>query len=404
MNTHAASTPKRAFLWAAGLSTALAVLNHGYLLREHYQLHFGESSGQGLCNVSETFNCAAVSASSYAQFLGVPMALWGLLVNLALLGLIAWTPFVDDVKRAAHRRNLLTLSGAVALASIVMGAISSFVIQRYCPMCILAYVLSFVTFITLWLGVPKPAPGKSAALTAPRTSAKDFVPLLVVLAVVFVAANIANDQLAKSYGATNIDRLVKDAVADWQAAPKHDIKTFEPLVKGAAPEAAKMSITEFADFRCIHCRHAAPVLKAFVQSHPDVRIEFQAWPLDGECNTSMKQANGASCLLARAVYCANKQNKGWAAHDWVFENMEKWGSVDQIKGGIPELATAIGASSADLETCASAPETKDAIEKQAAVGTSLSLTGTPSIFVNGKKLPAGQSLPVLNEVYRQLAK
>ena len=56
-----------------------------------------------------------------------------------------------------------------------------------------------------------------------------------------------------------------------------------------------------------------------------------------------------------------------------------------VTGLIGDIARAAGTPADELSKCADAPETKAAIEKGAAAGTALSISGTPTIYVNGKK-------------------
>lgn len=387
----------KTFFWAAAAAALLAVFDHGYLLSEYVKFQYGGASGEGLCNISETFSCAAVSASKYSAFLGVPMALWGLVANLVLVLLFLYYPMSEN--KTAARRNLLLVASLIAASSLVMAAISSFLISRYCPFCIVAYVLSFVCLGLLWMALPKQAPSVSGS----AFKFSDLTPVLVLGGIAFIAGFVVNDQIAVSYGMRDMAPMVRDAIEGWRTNSQLQFQTVEPLAIGAAPDKAKMTIVEFADFRCIHCKHAAPVLKAFTNAHSDVRLEFQTWPLDGECNTSITQRNGASCLLARTVFCAQKiSGKGWQAHDYVFANFERWIHVDAIRGGIKDLATAIAAPMDQLNSCADSPEMKTQIEKMAAVGTSLNMQGTPMIVANGKKLPNGQIMPILKAAYESL--
>ncbi len=375
---------------------------HAYLLNHHFALKFGAASGPSLCDLSSTFNCSAVSASRFAEFLGVPLALWGLTANGLLLLLTLWFPLTDDEKRPAARRNLLIVAGAIALASVVMGGISAFALSQFCLFCIFTYGLSFLSFGLLWKGLPHHAPEMI------RVSLSDFSSLAVLGAIALGGTFIARDHLAASYSggtsdsAREMQLFAQEKVAQWKATPPRSIQTIDPLVLGAPAEQAKMTIVEFADFRCIHCKQASPTLKAFVSSRPDVRLEFQPWPLDGECNTAVPQPNGVSCMLARVAWCAEKKAaKGWLAHDWIFEQ-EIFKTTSEVEENLDRLASSAGLNSTELKDCVNSEESKSAIRSISDVGTSLNLQGTPSIFVNGALLPAGQSLPVLTEAYQAL--
>ncbi|CAN5518644.1 hypothetical protein BH10BDE1_BH10BDE1_14280 [soil metagenome] len=373
-------------------SAIAAALIHGYLLKSHYDLHYGEVSGSLMCDISSRFSCSAASASRWAEFLGVPMALWGLLANVAFVTLAAWDPLTEGEGRPANRTGLLVISGVLALASVVMGVISLTSLNTMCPFCLVTYVLSLVTLAGTWMGY-KPGLKLTFKLT--------FVGVVFAFG---ISAFILNDQLRSGY-TDGQDTGLRTAAAlqDWQQNPKLEIAETDPLSLGPSRAEAKMLIAEFADFRCIHCKLAAAPIKAFVNSHPDVRLEFYSWPLDGECNSSIQQANGASCLLARTVWCArNKAQKGWEAHEQVFTRFEEWKSTDAVRAGFDSLAKAIGMPAEDLKACADSDVAKSAILAQARLGSSLNIKGTPAIYVNGKLLPAGSSIPSLSAVYGTL--
>jgi protein-disulfide isomerase/uncharacterized membrane protein len=402
-------TYRRQLLWLAVVSVIAAIATHGYLLMHHYELKFGGDIGNSLCNFSEKFNCANVAASRFSELFGIPMALWGATTHIALLVLLTLHTFIDtnDIKkRLASRRNILILSGGIALTSLIMGGISAFVLHQGCPFCILTYILSFITFGSLYLSTAdtsNPLVRETSSLFP--FEIRDGTPLAIMAGLILIVSLVADSQFRKSYGFTEtntLNQFVQSSINEWQSSPVRQIQTISPLTKGAAVEGAIMTIVEFADFRCIHCQHAAPAIKAFVASHPDVRLEFQVWPLDGECNSAIPHNNGASCLLARIVYCANAADKGWLGHDVAFSHREEFGSVDLVRSKIPQLSQEIGISTETLAKCSDDTQTKEAVQKQAAVGTAQNLQGTPSIFVNGRPLPGGQLLPVLTEAYRVL--
>ncbi len=383
-------------MWIAFLTTVAALFVHAYLTVQHFNILYGEASGS-ICDVSATFNCTTVSASRYAELFGIPVALWGFAANLVLMILLAWFPMVDRDGKPAARFNLILISGAIALASIVMGSISAFLLTSYCLFCITAYVLSFATLICLWLGLPKS--GEAVKITAGQ-----FKSVAILGLVAFVGVFIAKDQITSAYGLRDIDGIVQGSVNDWQSGQARALKPVDPLVEGAASDKAKMTIVEFADFRCIHCKHAAPILSAFVKSHPDVRLEFQPWPLDGECNSVIPTPNGASCELARISWCAEKNGgHGWLAHGYIYGE-DIFSDVAAVEAAIPKIAQVTGVNDGLLSQCVASNDAKDAVRKQADFGNSLNLQGTPTLYINGKLLPPTSTMAALQEIYSRLSK
>jgi protein-disulfide isomerase/uncharacterized membrane protein len=397
--TPATSSSVRTFLWAAAVSTVIALFVHGYLYSQHLALDVGQAT-KSVCDINETFSCSAVAASKFSTLFGIPVALWGFIANFGFLILLGLYPLTETGRESIARRNLLIVSGVIAAASIVMGGIAFTQMQQYCLFCMAAYVLSFLNFLFVWLANRKPA---GTLMGAPAFHFKDLTPVLVVAAAGFLAGFVAHSSMQKSSGSQEMDLQAQGLVEEWKASPVRDVKVVDPLVKGASVETAKMTLVEFADFRCIHCKHAAPVIKAFAAAHPDVRVEFQPWPLDGECNSAINQSNGASCLLARVVWCAEKNKKtGWAAHDYIYDLPETYMSTAQIEGDYANMTRATQMSAAEMKACADSEEAKKVVRAQADAGSALQIQGTPSIYANKKQLSGGQSLPVLKRAYQSL--
>ncbi len=372
---------------------------HGYLYSHHLSMESGEFS-KSVCDINALFNCSAVAASKYSKLFGVPVALWGLIANsifVILLGVVL--PLTDFENKPVARRNVMITAIAIVVASVVMGSISMFLISTLCAFCITAYVLSILMMVFAWLGFRNnEQPRSELTMTS---SVKSFAPLVSLAAVGFLAGFIIHSAMNPNADAASA--AVSAYVTEWQGAAAREIPLVDPLTTGATTEKAKMTIVEFADFRCIHCKHAAPIIHAFVAAHPDVRLEFQPWPLDGECNTSLNQSNGASCLLSRAVWCAQKiKQQGWAAHDYLYGLDEVYTNVEAVRTALPQIAAASQMSAEEMKTCADSDEAKAATRKQAEVGSALNLQGTPTIFVNRKQLSGGQSLPVLQRTYDSL--
>ncbi len=376
------------YKWIAIGSALLAAAVHAYLLKSHYDLRYGEVTGGIMCDISSKFSCSAASASKWSELFGIPLALLGLLTNAALITLAAWDPIADESGRNSNRTGILILSGLLVLATVAMGVITVTALDTICPFCVATYVLSLITAGAAWLAY---RPGLKF----------EVKPALFGVAIAFgISSLILNDQFRSGYTGPGGDAMSVAAVQEWTGNPKLEIPETDPLAMGPSRDQAKMTLVEFADFRCIHCKLATAPIKAFAQSHPDVRVEYYSWPLDGECNSSITQNNGASCLLARAVWCARKKaDKGWEAHGKVFERFDEWKTAEAVRSSLDSLAEQIGMPPEDLKTCADSEEAKAAITAQARLGTSLNLKGTPSIYVNGKLLPAGTSIPVLNAVH-----
>src|SRR5436305_980637 len=86
-------------------------------------------------------------------------------------------------------------------------------------------------------------------------------------------------------------------------------------------------------------------------------------------------------VVGLAVQAAGKQGKFWEMHDIVFKNNRELG-YDKLK----EYAGQIGLDVARWEKDFNAPEVQQQIEKDMADGRAADVQGTPTFFVNGKRV------------------
>lgn len=382
------------------ISTLISVAAHLYLALHYYPLKVGFAASQSLCNLNAKFDCDAVSASAYSAFLGVPLAIWGAVANAVLFGLIAmsWLEWSEHPERL--RRWSLLLAGATALASVVMGAISLTLMHNFCVVCMGLYVLSFISFFAyqgflrepFWANLKSDIPhlwsesrGVSIAFVA--------IPLLAFL---------LHQIFMQNLGIGQIDRVVTETIQEWQAQKTNTFVAKPSLTRGPAPDSAALTLVEFADFRCGHCKRASYSLHAFVNAHPDVRFEFYSFPLDGACNEKIQDSSGISCRLAATVYCAERDGRGWDTHDALFniqDEVNQLSNVAEVDLLLSKELSKIGVNFEALQSCLKDSATGDAIRAQAKQGALVDVRGTPTLFANGK-LMTRVLVPVLQEARR----
>ena len=136
-----------------------------YLVFLHLGLMRGELLGGAVCGGSGTFNCHVVTASDWSSFLGMPLALWGILgyvtvFALSLLGL-------QSPEWAAHA---LTLTFALAVLFIgidlALLAVMAFVIRFYCLLCLLSYAINLTLLVISGRSLERPWPHAMGQLGA----------------------------------------------------------------------------------------------------------------------------------------------------------------------------------------------------------------------------------------------
>ncbi len=157
--------------------------------------------------------------------------------------------------------------------------------------------------------------------------------------------------------------------------------------KGSA--SAKVTITEFADYQCPHCKEAKgsleKVMKAFDGKVRFVFIDFPVNP------------SGISLEVAHGAFCAGKLGKYWEYHDLAYERQS---SLDQ--GSPAALAKDLKLDEKAFDTCMKSDEPKKFVEKSKAEGEKIGISGTPAIFLNGKKVKGYDEQTLTAEIKKML--
>ncbi len=134
---------------------------------------------------------------------------------------------------------------------------------------------------------------------------------------------------------------------------------------------------EYADLECPYCAKAHVMLKRL-----PVRRVFRHFPVVSK--------HPRARVLAHAAEAAALQGRFWEMHDMLYENQSEWAGKDNAQTIFTDYARRLGL---DLERFArdmSNPQTLTRVRADAARGNSLGVTGTPTIFINGRELPANE--------------
>jgi protein-disulfide isomerase/uncharacterized membrane protein len=151
------------------------------------------------------------------------------------------------------------------------------------------------------------------------------------------------------------------------------------------PAGAPVTVVEYSDFMCPFCRSLAAALSGFVpQAGGRVAVYFKNFPLDNVCNPKLPRAtHPGSCNLALGAICAQYQGKFEAYHDRVFQTEIN----NPQPADVVRLAGQAGLNAAAVEGCLVDPKTKADLAAQIAEGNRLAIVATPTLYVNGKRLP-----------------
>ena len=146
------------------------------------------------------------------------------------------------------------------------------------------------------------------------------------------------------------------------------------------PADAPVTVVDFSDLQCPHCKDAHPTIEKLIAENKNVRVVFQSFPLPMH-DWAAKAAAYADCVSRSSndAFWKFIQSVYAAQGDITPSNAD-----EKLTG----LADAAGAKGSDIAACAAKPETTSRVEKSVALGKAVDVNSTPTLFVNGRKLPA----------------
>jgi protein-disulfide isomerase len=210
-----------------------------------------------------------------------------------------------------------------------------------------------------------------------------------------VLASKQGQQLSRFYVSQDGMHAVVGDIIPFGAKPFDPAqKTLEKGITGPerGPKDAPVTIVEFGDLQCPACKAAQPAIEALVAAEPTARFVFQNFPLEMH-NWAAKGAAYADCV-------------GRASNDafWKFVSKTYETQADITAATADEKLTALadgaGVKGADIAACAAKAETKARVDASIELGKSVDVSGTPTLFINGRKI--GSLDPRMGDTYKGL--
>jgi protein-disulfide isomerase len=168
--------------------------------------------------------------------------------------------------------------------------------------------------------------------------------------------------------------------------PFHLVHPMNAVDHKVGPEHAPVSVLEYGDFECPHCKQAAGTVKLMLaRFEKQVSFAFRHFPLE-EVHPHARRA-------AEAAECAAGQGKFWEMHDLLFEN--------QLHLELPQLheyARRIGLDMARFTAEMDDEIYLQRIREHQHGGVASGVRATPTFFVNKRITDVSYGLHSLIDV------
>jgi protein-disulfide isomerase len=155
-------------------------------------------------------------------------------------------------------------------------------------------------------------------------------------------------------------------------------------------EKAPVVITVFSDFQCPHCALMGEVFQKLLEKNPNsIKIVYKFFPLPNH------QFAGAAAV---AAWAAHQQGKFWQYHDLVFANFR-----DLTMDKLTQFAEKLGLNMPQFQQQMNSQEAKDKVIHDLQEGQQSGVTGTPTVFINGRMV-RDRSLDAMQKMINEALK
>lgn len=305
------------------------------------------------CAFGERLDCNVVALSRFAVLLGVPLPVWGL-VGFVALGLAAWQ----------RSRWLLPLAFAATLAGVVLTGVSAWGVGAFCSWCEATHLISLAILVITWRA--------RHALAGPLWSFDAVFAFLPALGLLLAARLFVPPYWA---------------VFTWKSELPAAHGRTEDGHPWLGAEQPVLTLHEFVDYSCPHCRLASARTLARLAAHPtELRIVRRHYPL-AMCHPRSE----ARCLAVRIAFCADEQERFWQADRWLFEHA--------AGGRQPEVARAARDLELDpvrLSSCVASDATFERAVATWKQAKKLRIPGTPYYLSGDRTVTAAGALALID--------
>lgn len=346
----------------------------------YYDANFNKYAMPSFCSINEFVDCDGVAKTIHSQFLGVPLAYWGMFLYLFIFFLL----IVDKLKKIKFLgflevfKNPMAYIAALGLISfaisMLLAGVSLFEIKKVCVLCLLTY------FINLAIaGVAIDFSG--GILDVFKVSIKDFIDALkvkkyLITFIILVCLGIA------ALADTRLTYRFTPQVKLYNSLLKYaEMKENPYKVEGnlLGDKNAKTIVYIYTDYRCPMCRIYNIMTHKTVKELSGFKIIHKNFPLDMDCNKYVAvSVHEGACMLAKYAIASENQEHFWDMNSALFDKKP------QTEEDVLKLAKSMGLDTEKLEKDANSPEIAKRISQEIDDAMNLKIEGTPAIVINGK--------------------
>lgn len=346
----------------------------------YYDANFNPYALPSFCSVNEFVDCDGVATTTHSQFLGIPLAYWGMFLYFFIIFLV----FVDKLKEIKflsflevfkHPLAYISALGFISFAiSMVLAGVSIFEIKKICVLCVCTYFLNLII-----AGIATDY--EAGIIGSFKLSIQDFMEALKIrkylisLLILMLLASVVLSYTTLSYCFTpQVKRY--DEIKRYIHMKSNLFKVMGNVLGDSN---AKVIVYVYTDYRCPICKVYNVMIYRAAEELGGIKMVHKNLPLDSDCNKHVpKPFHKGACMLARYSLAAQNQGRFWEMNSELFDQQPK------TEDDVLKMAKSMGFDTIKLRKDANSLETGKKINKDIENAIDSKVDGTPTMVINGK--------------------
>lgn len=375
----------------------LAIL--GLLVAVHLTVQQSRGFEDGCFGFADTqasaFDCGAVTQSDASTLLGISNSIWGILFYASIALLTAAAAFIGTPGRTRFKWARATLIGIGFLYSMYLVYYQFFELSELCALCLVSAGIATLLAAAQAADVARPFPSTSTedvGMTVKSKHELAYMGSVVALAVLLIGADVvylgsgadpepympttetAARQASEPSGTAELNRsLPAECRYDADRGPVEDFESLVNFYDAAKGDpSASVTVIEYFDPNCPHCRTLHSVMEEVVQTHADqahfVFKPFFLWE--------------HSVAQSEALYAAAQEGK-------FFEMLEYQYAMQQPQTGLSandlqSIAVEIGMDADELMQRLESGIYRSTLVEEKQEAVAIGVNSTPTVLINGR--------------------
>ena len=346
-----------------------------------YNANYNEYSLSSFCSINNFIDCDGVAKTKYSQFLGIPLAYWGIFLYITILFLsvvkylqkIKFLKFLEVFK--SPNDYVIFLGVMSFFFSMVLAGISFGIIKKLCILCLITYVIDLIiSLIASHLNLKNILKAFKTTffdfIDGVKQYKKTFITLLLIVSAFLAYSGITLNFVPHAKRIRSLQKYLK-------------IKYNPYRVSGntLGNPNGNVVIEVYSDFVCPMCYMNNIMLHQAVKEYGNIHVIHHNLPFDKECNPYMSiNMHPSACFMSRGAIAAKNQGNYWEMSSLLYEN--KPSNIESMM----KLANQLGFDSKKFLEDIKSPETRNSLFKEIQSAQDLGINATPTMIVNGDKI------------------